>query len=112
MEYFSDQKAKFMVFSEECQLHFTQATSVIQLMLNKLLLGEIKIGEVLFIDENIDVFYDLNNIIWTCDKAAVLDKKLVFQTLKLRCKEIKTFKDVCDDIGELVHLCQHFHGNA
>lgn len=112
MKYFLDQKEKSMVLSEECQLHFTQATSVIQLMLNNLLFGKIKIGEVLFIDKSKEVFYDLNNIIWKCDKAAVLDKELVFQTLKLRCKEIKTFKDVCGDIGELVHLCQHFHGNA
>lgn len=101
-----------MVLSEECQLHFTQATSVIQLMLNNLLFGKIKFGEVLFIDKSKEVFYDLNNIIWKCDKAAVLDKELVFQTLKLRCKEIKTFKDVCADIGEFVLLCQHFHGNA
>lgn len=112
MKYFLDQKEKSMVLSEECQLHFTQATSVIQLMLNNLLFGKIKFGEVLFIDKSKEVFYDLNNIIWKCDKAAVLDKELVFQTLKLRCKEIKTFKDVCADIGELVHLCQHFHGNA
>lgn len=47
-------------------------------MLNNLLFGKIIIGEVLFIDENKDVFYKLNNIIWKCDKEVVLDKELVF----------------------------------
>lgn len=91
-------------------MQFTQATSILQLTLTKLLTGQIEMGDVLLIDTNKEAFYDLNNIIWKCEKKVVLEQELVFQTLKLRCKEIKMVKDVCANIKELVLLCQHFNG--
>lgn len=91
-------------------MQFTQATSILHLTLNNLLTGQIEIGEVLLIDTNKEAFYDLNNIIWKCEKKVALEQELVFQTLKLRCKEIKRVKDVCANIKDLVLLCQYFNG--
>lgn len=87
-----------------------QATSILHDTLNKLWTGQIEIGDVLLIDTHKKTFYDLNCIIWKCDKKSDLEKELVFQTLQLRCKEVKMVKDMCDNIQELVLLCQHFTG--
>lgn len=70
-------------------MQFTQATSILQLTLTKLLTGQIEMGDVMLIDTNKEAFYDLNNIIWKCEKKVVLEQELVFQTLKLRCKKNK-----------------------
>lgn len=92
-------------------MQFTKATSILHNTLIKLWTGQIEIGYVLLIDRNKKTFYDLNNIIWKCDKKADLEKDLVFRTLQLRCKEIKMVKDMCANIQEFVLLCQHFNGN-
>lgn len=109
-EIFSDQKENSEVLSTECQEQFTQAISILHLTLNKLLSGQIEIGDVLVIDTNKEAFYDLNKIICECHREDVKDKELIFQTLKLRCKEINILKDVCANMKELVLLCQHFSG--
>lgn len=91
-------------------MQFTQATSILHLTLNKLLSGQIEIADVLVIDTNKEAFYDLNKIICEYDREDVKDKALIFQTLKLRCKEINIIEDVCANMKELVLLCQHFRG--
>ncbi|XP_061169274.1 E3 ubiquitin-protein ligase rnf213-alpha-like [Saccostrea echinata] len=102
------QKEKSGVLSQECQVQFTQATSVLQLTLNKLLTGEIEIGDVLLIDNWKDAFYCLNNIIWKSEKNTDLEEELVLQTIKLRCREIQKVKEVQANVGIFVQQCQHF----
>lgn len=109
-EIFSDQKKNSEVLTTECQVQFTRAKSIHPLMLDKLLTGQIEIGDVLLINTKKEAFYDVNKIIWKCDRNIVLDQELVFQTLKLRCKEINSIKDLCANMKELVLLCQHFSG--
>lgn len=98
------------MLSLDCQVQFTQATSLLQLTLNRLLTGEIEIGEVQLIDSHREAFYELNNTMWTSDKKISLDKELVLQTLKLRCTEIEKVKEIHGNLGELINLCQHFNG--
>lgn len=74
-------------------------------MFDKLLIGQIEIGDVLLINIKKEVFYDVNKIIWECDRNIVLDQELVFQILKFRCKEINSIKDLCVNMKELVFFC-------
>lgn len=108
-----DQKERSKVFSKSCQMQFKQATSLLGQTLTKLYSGEIEIGDVLLINNVKEKFYELNNIMWKCDKKGHnLDKDLYLLTLEMRCKEIEKVKKVQADIKDLIHLCQHFKGKT
>ncbi|XP_062591685.1 E3 ubiquitin-protein ligase rnf213-alpha-like, partial [Saccostrea cucullata] len=103
------QKEKSGVLSDECQLHFTQAATLLKETLNKLLVGTILIGDIEIINDSVDTFVHANCIIWKCEKNEDLNQALIRDTLILRCKETRKFEVVKANVGILIQMCQHFN---
>ncbi|XP_056014152.1 E3 ubiquitin-protein ligase rnf213-alpha-like isoform X2 [Ostrea edulis] len=102
------QNKKSNVLTGDCQIHFTQAATLLKEMLNKLLTGTMCIGDIEMINEYVDSFLRTNSVIWKSEKKEDLDQTLVRETLVLRCKEIRKFQEIQTYVGVLVHMCQHF----
>lgn len=107
--FFSDKKK---TLTQECQQYLDSATLLLQSTLQNMWTGQIEIKEVLLIEEMKDTFYDLNNIIWICDRKKNLDKELFFCFLKIRNKEIEMVRRDFYILEEFQDHCQNFSGNV
>ena len=97
------------MLSEECQLHFIQAATLLKETLKRLMEGTVLLGDLQIINESIDSFIHENKTISKSEED-VLNETLVRETLLLRYKEVRKFEEVKAVVGVFTQMCQHFKG--
>lgn len=100
------------MLSEDCQVHFIQAATLLKVAIDTLMEGTVRIGDLEIINNAMDTFIHLNKSISKRDGGKEeFNEALVRETLVLRCREVKKFEEVKTNVQVFTQMCQHFRGN-
>eukprot|EP00105_Crassostrea_gigas_P007930 XP_011422347.1 PREDICTED: E3 ubiquitin-protein ligase rnf213-alpha isoform X2 [Crassostrea gigas] len=103
------QKEKSDVLSEDCQVHFIQAATLLKVAMDTLMEGTVLVGDLEIINNAVDTFIHLNKSISKRERGNEgFDEALVRETLILRCREVRKFEEVKTNVQVFTQMCQHF----
>lgn len=107
-----DQKEKSGVLSEDCQVHFIQAATLLKVAMDTLMEGTVLVGDLEIINNAVDTFIHLNKSISKRERENEgFNEALVRETLILRCREVRKFEEVKTNVQVFTQMCQHFRGD-
>lgn len=99
------------MLSDDCQLHFIQAATLLKQAMDTLMEGTVLVGDIDIINNAVDTFIHLNKSISKRDNGnEKFDEALVRETLVVRCKEVRKFEEVKTNVQVFTQMCQHFRG--